>query len=351
MFKKILLITAVTITLPVIATAFFLIYTPMGKDLRFMIGGSIISSQHSEYAQVILSPQEYNQMEKTYQNPPVVDSLNPIPTVKIDSSKKDQSIRVDTINTTTYTAKILIVNDPTTIHLVKTKLDNKGQALSVLMEENKAVAGINAGGFYDSTGKGSGGDFIGIAIGDGQVFSKNMNQDQKTNVFGFIKDGTCITGNYSIKDLLQMNVTQAVSFGPQLIVDHKDVVDKDVNQSYGWAPRTAIGQDEDGNVIMVITDGRFFENISHRGASIEDLVKVFQKYNAKNAYALDGGGSTTMIYQGKLQMKPATNTAAGMRYLPDAFVVIPNPKNTKISCQLLESDISIFAKNSAHTGT
>jgi exopolysaccharide biosynthesis protein len=38
---------------------------------------------------------------------------------------------------------------------------------------------------------------------------------------------------------------------------------------------------------------------------------------------MDGGGSTTMIKDGQLLLKPATNTAVGMRYLPNGWVVIP----------------------------
>jgi exopolysaccharide biosynthesis protein len=99
-----------------------------------------------------------------------------------------------------------------------------------------------------------------------------------------------------------------------------------VNSAYGWAPRTAIGQMKDGTVIMIITDGRFYWDKRHRGASMNDLVKLFQTYNVVNAFALDGGGSTTMIVNGQLQLKPATNTSVGMRYLPNAFVVIPHKK-------------------------
>ncbi|MDB5083257.1 MAG: phosphodiester glycosidase family protein, partial [Bacilli bacterium] len=40
--------------------------------------------------------------------------------------------------------------------------------------------------------------------------------------------------------------------------------------------------------------------------------------------ALDGGGSTTMIYQNQLLLKPATDTDVGMRYLPNAFIVVPH---------------------------
>jgi exopolysaccharide biosynthesis protein len=75
---------------------------------------------------------------------------------------------------------------------------------------------------------------------------------------------------------------------------------------------------------MIITDGRFYWDKTHRGASMADMASLMQKYDVVNALAMDGGGSTTMIKDDQLLMKPATNTDVGMRYLPDAWVVIPN---------------------------
>ncbi|MGZ4032256.1 MAG: phosphodiester glycosidase family protein, partial [Tumebacillaceae bacterium] len=207
---------------------------------------------------------------------------------------------------------------------VTTQYSNKGEPLSKLITDHAAVAGINAGGFEDQNGNGSGGQALGIVISNGQVLSlPNGNRNEKQLVGGFTRSGEFITGSYSANQLEALGVTEAVSFGPQLLVDGKDVVTNSVDAAYGWAPRTVIGQAADGTVVMIITDGRFFNDKRHRGASMEDMAQLLKQNDVQNAIALDGGGSTTMIKDGQLQLKPATFTDVGMRYLPNAWVVIP----------------------------
>ncbi|WP_028402919.1 phosphodiester glycosidase family protein [Ectobacillus panaciterrae] len=296
--------------------------TNSGHKLREMIAGSILSSQHPQFARLFLSTNEIQQLETAIYAPPTQKSK--LPNVMFSRKKQPLSVTVETIEDPHFTAKVMKVNDPTAIHLVSTKYHDQGQPLSELIEQNGAIAGINAGGFRDPGGVGRGGQIIGIAISDGIIRSEpGFNREAHSLVCGFTKKGQFITGTYSINELENMNVTQAVTFGPQLIVDGKDMVTDQVDEAFGWAPRTGIGQDSQGNVVMIATDGRFYWNKHHRGASMRDMVSLFQKYGCTNAFALDGGGSTTMIYEGKLQLKPATETAVGMRYLPNAFVIIP----------------------------
>lgn len=296
--------------------------TTSGHNLRKMIAGSILSSQHPWYAKLFLPEAELAKLQEAIYAPP---STNSNVAEAFASKETSQSVTVETVETSNYTAKVMKVTDPTAIHLVSSHLSNQGQPLSDLIRENGAVAGINAGGFEDANGTGRGGTVIGIVIADGVVKSEpGFNRNARYLVGGFKKSGQFITGSYSINELQDMGVTQAISFGPQLLVDSKDVVTDEIESAYGWAPRTAIGQDAQGNVYMIATDGRFYWNKQHRGASMNDMVKMFKQYGCVNAFALDGGGSTTMINNGELQLKPATDTAVGMRYLPNAFVVIPH---------------------------
>ena len=218
----------------------------------------------------------------------------------------------------------MVIPDPTTVHVATTQLTNKGQPLSDLIKNNFGVAGINGGAFVDPKGNGSGGQMLGIVISKGKVICTPGGNNVQALVGAFLKDGRFITGNYSANQLLNLGVTDAISFGPQLIVNGKNRVTPAVDGAWGWAPRTAIGQTVNGRVVMIITDGRFYWDKTHRGASMSNMVHLFQKYDVTNAIAMDGGGSTTMIKDKQLLLKPATNTDVGMRYLPDAWVVIPN---------------------------
>lgn len=59
-------------------------------------------------------------------------------------------------------------------------------------------------------------------------------------------------------------------------------------------PRTAFGVSADRTVAwMVVVDGR--QPLWSEGATLPDLVEIFQRLGAADALNLDGGGSTTMV--------------------------------------------------------
>ena len=95
---------------------------------------------------------------------------------------------------------------------------------------------------------------------------------------------------------------------------------QNVEGTAGWGlqPRTAIGQREDGTVIIMVIDGR--QPTHSVGATMNDLVYEFQKYDVINAAACDGGSSSIMGYDGNIITK-CSSPQVGGRYLPNAFIV------------------------------
>jgi exopolysaccharide biosynthesis protein len=91
---------------------------------------------------------------------------------------------------------------------------------------------------------------------------------------------------------------------------------KSGNGGWGLAPRTAIGQTKDGTVLLLVIDGR---QLSSLGATLKDVQDIMLSYGAYNAANLDGGSSTTMVYNGKIINTPSSQY--GPRYLPSAFIV------------------------------
>lgn len=69
-------------------------------------------------------------------------------------------------------------------------------------------------------------------------------------------------------------------------------------------PRTAIGIVEEGHYLFVVSDGRTDESA---GLSLHDLAEFMQSIGAKTAYNLDGGGSSTMYFNGEIVNNPTTN--------------------------------------------
>jgi exopolysaccharide biosynthesis protein len=126
-------------------------------------------------------------------------------------------------------------------------------------------------------------------------------------------------GNYEPQELKDLNITEALTFGPVLVKDGEGVVIGDGGWSY--APRTAIGQREDGTVIMIVTDGRYVHGLNNVGASMRDLMNLMLKYGAVNAANLDGGSSTTMVKDSRLVNEPTD--VLGERKIATSFLVMP----------------------------
>lgn len=102
----------------------------------------------------------------------------------------------------------------------------------------------------------------------------------------------------SIKD-----AKEVLSFGPALIVDGKVSVSKydEVAKARATNPRTAIAIIDDLHYLFLVSDGRTEEST---GLSLYELANFLLKYDVKTAYNLDGGGSSTLVFNGALINNP-----------------------------------------------
>ena len=94
------------------------------------------------------------------------------------------------------------------------------------------------------------------------------------------------------------------------------------NLASGVNPRTAIGQREDGAVLLLVLDGR---SINTLGATMENICDVMLEYGAVNAGNLDGGSSSVMVYEGEIINSCASVT--GPRNIPTGFIVLQEENN------------------------
>ncbi len=122
-----------------------------------------------------------------------------------------------------------------------------------------------------------------------------------------VYDETATTG----QELLDAGVWNTLSFGPALVDDGEilsgiDDVEIDTNfgnhSIQGNQPRTAIGLIDTNHFVFVAVDGRS-EGYS-RGVTMTELAQIFVDLGASTAYNLDGGGSTTMVFNGELVNNP-----------------------------------------------
>lgn len=115
----------------------------------------------------------------------------------------------------------------------------------------------------------------------------------------------------SSSELLADGVTNTLSFGPVLIEEGKMVEDFshvmiDTNfgnrSIQGANPRTGIGMIAPNHYIFIVVDGRK-EGYS-RGMTLPEFAQVFADLGCTEAYNLDGGGSSTMYFMGRVVNNP-----------------------------------------------
>lgn len=106
-------------------------------------------------------------------------------------------------------------------------------------------------------------------------------------------------------------VWNTLSFGPALleggiIPQNLEQVEVDTNfgnhSIQGSHPRTGIGIIKANHFIFVVVDGR--SRGYSRGLTITEFAEVFQQLGASVAYNLDGGGSSTMYFMGRVVNNP-----------------------------------------------
>ena len=110
---------------------------------------------------------------------------------------------------------------------------------------------------------------------------------------------------------------QSVEFHPALIINGQNLVAG--SGLSDQQPRTAIGQAQDGTVMMLVVDGRQLHSF---GISVERCGEIMESYGAYQASMMDGGSSSVMVYNGREITSPTTlSQNPEGRYLPDAFLV------------------------------
>jgi exopolysaccharide biosynthesis protein len=210
-------------------------------------------------------------------------------------TEKNEVIEVFDVFGLTYVGKMMIIHDPS---LVKVGICSNfgksgywGDTLSTMIKRYGAIAGVNGGGFEDPNGAGTGSIPLGITVVDGElIWGEPTN---RISLIGFNKDDILMVGEMTVADALKLDLRDAISFGPALIVNG---VTADASGGDSLNPRTAIGQRADGSILLLCIDGRQPNSL---GASYADLIDVFLEYEAVNAANLDGGSSSIMMYKGE----------------------------------------------------
>jgi len=307
-WKFFLMLLIFEIIFTAITGPFMLYYGPFQNVKKSMVSAIMQTKTHQYLATTFLSKdriskilnRDANNLGSWTTGSTADEQIND---VTISNSHDNTITRYD-IPGKKFDGYMLEIKDPFRIKVGYTKkLGKEGQRTSQIAENNNAIAAINGGGFTDksSDGKvwaGTGGTPLGFVISNGREIFTDMSQNAKTSVMAMTSDGHLIVGEKSLADLKKEKATQAIAFGPALIVNGKAQKGLDA----GPNPRTAIGQKQDGTILLLVIDGRQGLKL---GASLQDVQQIMLQFEAWNATNLDGGSSSTMYYDGGVISNPS----------------------------------------------
>ena len=297
-------------------------YGPFTNTRDMIVTTAMTTMKHQYFATLFLSKEKIDEiLAKNRPQENIEDqSLSAINIGSGISAEDMNGIELKDISNDSYTGKLLIINDPSRVKLVSSpRLGTSGATTSQIVAENDAVAGINAGGFQDDA-LGTGGKPAGLVIEDGQL--RTTNTGASYSLVGMDKDNKMVVSNsMTYSKCQQLNLRCAVSFGPVIIINGNATI-KSGTGGWGMQPRTAIAQRKDGAILMLVIDGRQKGSL---GATLRQVQDILLDNGAYNAFNLDGGASTTMVYNGNVVNSPSD--ILGERYVPNAFIVTkPNKK-------------------------
>lgn len=178
---------------------------------------------------------------------------------------------------------------------------NVTETTSDQAEAKNAILAVN-GDYY-------GANKTGYVIKNGTIYRDSLRSDSEYDDLVIYEDGSFGIINeteISAEELVEDGVTQLFAFGPALVENGEIAVDEntEVGKAMASNPRTAIGIIDNLNYIIVVADGRSSES---QGLSLYELAEVMQEYGCTTAYNLDGGGSSTMYFNGQVINNPTTN--------------------------------------------
>lgn len=238
-----------------------------------------------------------------------------------DNLYMDESIRIELTQLRRYDSDVYVadvrIKDPS---LLKTALakDKSGNEFGMNIKEKTSDIAERVGAILAVNGDFYGSNESGYVIRNGVIYRDTIrpSNDSGSDLSYFddlaiMRDGSFITfdeKDYTARQVWEKGALHVLTFGPTLVKNGEIAVDKNTEVGLAWSgqdnPRCAIGYVSEGHYLFIVVDGRC--DASH-GTSLWELADIFCELGAKTAYNLDGGGSATMIFNGRLINTPYTN--------------------------------------------
>ena len=224
-----------------------------------------------------------------------------------DSSYKDDNISINLSETTVNNTQVYVADiTVTSSDYLKTAFAQNAFGTNVTAKTSETAADNNAilavnGDYY-------GANSTGYVIRNGVVYRDTVRENSNNGDLAIYKDGSfkiIYEDQISADQLVKDGVVNLLAFGPALVENGEIAVgtNEEVGQAMASNPRTAIGIIDENHYIIVVSDGRTSES---KGLSLYQMAEVMKSYGVKTAYNLDGGGSSTLYFNGQVINKPTT---------------------------------------------
>lgn len=204
-------------------------------------------------------------------------------------------------DTSIYVADI-VLSSP---EYLKTAFAQNSYGKNVTEKTSEIAEGVNAmlainGDYYGAQEKG-------YVLRNGTLYRSEAEEGQEDLVI--YEDGSFeIISEESVtaEELLEQGAQELLSFGPALIENGTIAVteEDEVGKAMASNPRTAIGIIDNLHYVFVVSDGRTEES---EGLSLLELAEFMDGLGVETAYNLDGGGSSTMYFNGEVINTPTTD--------------------------------------------
>lgn len=276
----------------------------------------------------------------TVDEKPLVCEDNGSVTVVKDIESTDSTYTVTASSTTVYKSISIetYTYDQSTVYIADIQLSsplylrsafakdtygrNVRQYTSDIAESHDAILAIN-GDFYGYRS-------VGLVIRNGVLYRDVPRTGPDTRALIIDKDGNFQLfeeGSETGQALIDKGVTQGWSFGP-VLVENGNIATPDISQQ-NWVsssrnPRVAIAQVGPLHYLFVVVDGR---SALSKGITLSSLAQLLKDKGAKTAYNLDGGGSATIWFNGKVINRPTYDgTSVYERGVSDIVYILGDPQ-------------------------
>lgn len=176
------------------------------------------------------------------------------------------------------------------------------ETTSSAVARNNGIIGINGSAFSYESGKPG---FDAVMIKDGKIYNKALGTSY--SVMAVTYDGVMYTPDQglSARDLVRQGVKDTYNFGPPIIKNGitQPIIDPFQDTVSFKDPRSAVGMVRPGEYVLLVADGRGAGG--SQGLNYYEMAKIFESYHCIYAYNMDGGGSATLAYRGRVLNRPS----------------------------------------------